>query len=96
MTRPERTVTFPRGIEVTFVGDRPLGAYLTLRPTLPGGVHRSEEICEGIVVDYAEDGGPLGVEVYLPGAVTRDRLNAVLADLGAAALSEDEFAPLAA
>jgi uncharacterized protein YuzE len=95
MTRPERTATFPRGIEVTFVGDRPLAAYVTLRPALPGGVHRSEEICDGIVVDYAADGRALGVEIYLPGAVTRDRLNAVLADLGAAALSEDEFSPLA-
>jgi len=49
-----------------------------------------------LIVDYAADDRPIGVESSAPEAVTRDRLNAVLERLGQPPLPEHEFRPLTA
>ncbi len=56
---------------------------------------RTEASSDGLlVVDYAADGRPIGVEITAPDAVTLDRLNGLLAGLGQPPLPEQEFRPL--
>jgi hypothetical protein len=49
-----------------------------------------------IVVDYARDGKPIGVEITAPMAVPLDRLNHLLADLGETPLNEHDYLPVRA
>ena len=49
-----------------------------------------------LVVDYAADGRPIGVEITAPEAVTLDRINALLEAIGQVPLPEHEFRPLTA
>ncbi len=49
-----------------------------------------------LVVDYAETGKPLGVEIVTPQAVTLERLNQLLVEIGEAPMAEQEYAPLRA
>jgi hypothetical protein len=49
-----------------------------------------------LVVDYARDGKPIGVEITAPTAVTLDRLNHLLADLAETPLNEHDYLPLRA
>jgi hypothetical protein len=83
-------------LEVTYRRGKPLAAYLYL-PRPPGAcAAQSSEVRPGIVVDRAADGTPIGVELTNPTAVTADELNAVLAEIGVAAVPPSELAPLRA
>ena len=58
-------------LEVTFRHGRPLAAYYYL-PRRPGEKsHRTERVEHGIIIDYAEDGRSIGLELTAPSAVTR-------------------------
>ena len=58
---------------------------------------RTEASADGLlIVDYAADGRPIGVEITAPDAATLDRINAVLERLGQPLLPEQEFRPLTA
>lgn len=85
-----------RYLEVTFRKGRPLAAYLYL-PREPGEKSaRTEQAGPGLVVDFAEDGRPIGLEITAPQAVTPEQVNEVLESLGVDGLGPDELAPLAA
>jgi hypothetical protein len=49
-----------------------------------------------LVVDYAADGQPIGIEITAPEAVSLERLNGLLSDLGQPPLPEGDFRPLTA
>lgn len=49
-----------------------------------------------MIIDYAEDGRPIGIEITAPMKVTVTDLNRVLASLGAPELTADDVAPLKA
>jgi hypothetical protein len=49
-----------------------------------------------LVVDYGANGQPTDVEITAPLAVPLQRLNSLLADLGEAPLSEQDYLPLSA
>jgi hypothetical protein len=49
-----------------------------------------------LVVDYAKDGKPIGVEITAPTAVPLDRLNRLLANLGETPLNEHDYLPVRA
>jgi len=57
---------------------------------------RSRKAAEGLVVDYAEDGRPIGIEIVSPSIVTVEAVNRVLADLRQDAIEAEELAPLRA
>ncbi len=83
-----------RYLEVTFRNGRPLAAYLYL-PRIDGDRSvRTEETDSGLLIDYAEDGRPIGIEITAPENVTVPQLNAVLDRLGIERLRPDETAPL--
>ena len=49
-----------------------------------------------LIVDYSATGLPVGVEITAPLAVPLERLNQLLADLGAAPLAEQDYRPVRA
>ncbi len=51
---------------------------------------------DGLLVDFAADGRPIGLEITAPGKVPAATINSVLADLGLAMLSDTDLAPLRA
>jgi hypothetical protein len=92
-------IEMPRYLEISFRDGKALGAYLYLRPIEDGAVARSEERgggAGGIVVDFARDGTPLGIEITSPATFSVDVLNAVLAELGEPPAGDGEIAPLLA
>ena len=86
-----------RSLQITYRKGRPFAAYLYLSRTTGEKSARTVASADGLlVVDYAADGRPIGVEITAPEAATLDRVNALLADLGQPALREEEFRPLTA
>ena len=86
-----------RSRQVTYRNGRPVAAYLYLERRVGDRSTRTEASSDGLlVVDFAVDGRPLGVEITAPEAVTLDRINALLARLGLPPLPEQEFRPLTA
>jgi len=86
-----------RSLQITYRKGRAFAAYLYL-PHAPGEKSaRTEASPDGLlVVDYATDGRPIGIEITAPDAVSLDRLNGLLAHLGQPPLPEREFRPLTA
>lgn len=54
------------------------------------------EPIEGLLVDYAADGRPIGIEIRSPGHVSVDQVNQVLGQIGMEPIQPEELAPLQA
>ncbi len=81
-------------LEVTYRRGKPLAAYVSL-PRKPGDKSvRAAQPFPGIVVDYAEDGRPIGIEITSPSAVKLNDLNRVLDSMKQSKLSDSDWAPL--
>lgn len=86
-----------RSLQITYRKGRAFAAYLYLSHATGEKSARTEASSDGLlVVDYARDGRPIGVEITSPDAVTLDRINGLLAGLGQPPLAEQEFRPLTA
>lgn len=85
-----------RYLEVSFRQGKPIAAYLYL-PRRPGD-HAAKSVSHphGLVVDFAADGRPIGVEITSPSGFSLDALNRVLESLPAQPATRDEVRPLAA
>ena len=84
-----------RCLQVTYRKGRPLAAYLYLSRTTGEKSAKTEASADGLlVIDFASDGRPIGIEITDPHAVTLDRLNAALHRLGESPLPDAEFQPL--
>ena len=83
-------------LEVTFLRGKPFAAYLSLPRQPDDHSARTEKAGEGLVIDYADDGRPIGLEIISPKTVTLAAINAILERLGQATLEATDFAPLAA
>jgi hypothetical protein len=83
-------------LEVTYRHGRPLAAYLYL-PRQEGDVSvRTRKVAPGIVVDYADDDRPIGIEITSPRQVSAEALNSVLADLDLSPMEPADLAPMCA
>ncbi len=83
-----------RYLEVTFRKGKPLAAYLYL-PRQPGVKSiRTVEASTGVLVDYAANGEPIGLEITTPAHVTVDQINTVLETLGLSSMPAEDLAPL--
>jgi uncharacterized protein YuzE len=85
-----------RNLQITYDNGRPLAAYLGFpRPSGARAV-RSEELGEGLVVDFDGEGSPLGLEIVNPEIVTGPEINGVLSSLGVPEMTKQELSPLPA
>ena len=83
-------------LEVTFRNGRPLAAYYYL-PRKPGDKSvRIRRVEPGLVIDFAKGGRPIGIEITTPAKFSLVGLNRVLRELGFAAATRNELAPLMA
>ncbi len=85
-----------RYLKVTFRNGKALAAYLYLPRTTGPKVARTVDAGKGMLVDYAADGAPMGVEITAPASCTIRDVNAVLSKLGLDVLAAAEWAPLRA
>ena len=83
-------------LEVTFRRGRPLAAYYYL-PRQPGAKScRTKRVEPGLIIDFARDGTPIGIEITAPSKLTVTALNRVLRELGLPAAKRSDLAPLLA
>ena len=86
-----------RSLQVTYRKGRPFVAYLHLSHETGEKSTKTVPSADGLlVVDYAQNGKAIGVEITAPAAVPLDRLNRLLADLGETPLSEHDYVPVRA
>jgi hypothetical protein len=86
-----------RSLQVTYRKGRPFAAYLHLsHPTGEKSVKTKASPDGLLVVDYGVTGRPVGIEITAPLAVPLERLNQLLADLGQAPLTEQDYKPVRA
>lgn len=83
-------------LQVTYRKGKPFAAYIYL-PRAPGQKStRTEEVSPELLIDYAADGSPLGIEIVSPGYVTEDEINRAFDILGIGRPTAAELAPLRA
>ena len=86
-----------RSLQITYRKGRPFAAYLYLSRATGERSARTEASGDGLlIVDFASDGRPIGIEITAPGAVTLDRINDLLRNLAQTPLPEADFDPLRA
>ena len=85
-----------RYLEITYRNGEPLAAYLYLPRQEGDKSVRVEAYGRGYLVDWTEDGRPIGIEMPSPSQVTLNGLNDVLAELQLAPLAPEEASPLLA
>ena len=86
-----------RSLQVTYRKGRPFAAYLHLSHATGEKSAKTVPSPDGLlIVDYAANGQPIGVEITAPPAVPLDRLNSLLADLGESPLSAQDYLPVRA
>ena len=86
-----------RSLQVTYRKGRAFSAYLHLAHATGEKSVRTVPSADGLlVVDYGAEGRPVGVEITAPLAVSLERLNRLLNDLGESALVEQDYRPVRA
>jgi hypothetical protein len=85
-----------RYLEITYRNGKPLAAYLYLPRRTDDKSARVEPHGHGYLVDWTEDGRPIGIEMPSPSLVTLAGLNEVLAKLRLGPLNPEEVSPLVA
>jgi hypothetical protein len=85
-----------RYLEITYRKGRPLAAYLYLPRKAGDKSARAEPHGHGYLVDWTDDGRPIGIEMPSPSLVTLAGLNDVLAKLRLGPLDPEEVSPLVA
>jgi hypothetical protein len=85
-----------RYLQVTYRKGRPLAAYLYLPRNVGDKSARSVKYEGGLVLDYAADGRPIGVEISAPRTTTLDAVNRVLQAAQLEPISAAEIQPLLA
>jgi len=82
-------------LEITYRHGKVFAAYLYLTRESGDRVHHSEPTRHGMVIDYAEDGRPLGIEITTPVQLDLESINQVLDRLDQPLLSSEDLQPLA-
>lgn len=83
-------------LEITYRNGRPLAAYFYL-PRLNGDTSaRTEKSATGLLVDFASDGRPIGIEIPSPSRLDLAELNALLTRLGQTPVGPNDVRPLLA
>lgn len=83
-------------LQVTYRKGQAFAAYIYLDRRPGEKAVRTEEMTTDILVDFAEDGRPLGIEVITPEAVSIEEIFHVFDRLGLVRPAESELEPLQA
>jgi len=83
-------------LEITYRHGKPLAGYLHLPRRDGDRAVRSQKHPGGLVVDYAEDGRPIGIEITSPSSASPETINDLLEQLHISSVGEQELAPLLA
>ena len=83
-------------LEVTFRRGRPVAAYYYLPRRDGEQSARTERAGRGLLVDYAQDGRPIGIEITAPSSLDLAQINRLLERLGQKAVRREDLAPLVA
>jgi uncharacterized protein YuzE len=83
-------------LEVTYRKGRALAAYFYLPRSGKKKAVRTRRVDPGLIIDFASNGEPLGIEITAPSEITAATLNKVLRDLGVAPVSAKDLSPLRA
>lgn len=86
----------PYSLQVTYRRGEPFAAYLYLPHSAGARSTRTEKISTEVLIDFAADGSPLGIEIISPTHVTVDEINAAFDRLGLARPEPADLAPLRA
>ena len=81
-------------LEVTYRHGKPFAAYYHLARASDHAVHHTRARDHGLVIDYAVDDQPIGIEITSPTEVTLAAFNTVLRELGQQPIAQRDFAPL--
>jgi hypothetical protein len=81
-------------LEITYRHGRPLAAYLYFPREVNEKSVRTEKAAPGLLIDFASDHRPIGLEITAPGKVSTATINRVLTDLGFSPLADADLAPL--
>ncbi len=81
-------------LEITYRRGKALAAYYDLAGKPGQRSHHSDTAAPDLVVDFARDGTPLGIEITAPTAVTVAAMNRVLRGLDWPPVTRAELAPL--
>jgi len=86
----------PISLQITYLHGKAFAAYIYLGG--PPGIKsaRTEEVGSELLVDYAEDGSPIGIEIVSPDVVSEDEINDVFDRLGLHRPAPADLAPLRA
>lgn len=83
-------------LEVTYRKGQPLAAYLYLPRQPDDSSVRTVQMDGGLVVDFANDGRPIGIEIRSPSQFKLAFLNQALRQIGQPSLKAEDVAPLVA
>lgn len=83
-------------LEVTFRHGQPMAAYYYLPRRPKDKSYRTRRVEPGLVIDFASDGRPIGIEIVAPDKLTLIAFNRVLRGLGFSLLKRADLAPLIA
>ncbi len=83
-------------IQVTYRNGKAFAAYLYLAQHPRQKVTRTERVSEGLLIDFAASGEPMGIEIVNPGVIRQEELWAVFDRLGLNRPAPVEIAPLLA
>jgi hypothetical protein len=81
-------------LEITFRHGRPMAAYLYLPRKMGEKSCRTAKIEPGMIIDFAPNGNPIGIEITAPTKVTAADINHVLRNLNLLPVDDIELAPL--
>ena len=69
-------------LQITYRKGKPFAAYIYLSRQHGQKSARTEAVTEDLLIDYAQDGTPLGIEIVSPGIVDIDEIQSVFDRLG--------------
>ena len=81
-------------LEVMFRHGRAMAAYYYLPRRAKDKSYRTKRVEPGLVIDYARDGRPIGIEIVAPDKLTLAAFNRVFQELGFQPLKRVDLAPL--
>ena len=81
-------------LEVTFRKGKPQAAYMYLPRKTGDTSCRTVKHDSGLLIDFAEDGRPIGIEIPSPGKFSIETLNETLKSAKQPPVREEDLAPL--